>query len=213
MLFNKDNFLEFVKDIVVGTNKPKTTGGATPADGGFNQDAAVSVGDLAPATASTTVTTDAAGLRAIKSLHGQTTIGTFGFLVPRDYDQNTDKLIVRLVMAMSGNTDTPVVSVTSSTQSPTSASSSTYGAIAAGTVGSTSALSSTITVYEVDMSNQSLVRDEIVALKLTAGAHTTDDLFIYAIELVYASCLVAFQEAFNGAGTKVGYDALGNPLR
>lgn len=212
MLMTPETFLSHIKNLVVGSNKAAKTNGAQGSDGGFNQDYSIALSDVVPATASTTLVTDAAGLHALKSLHSQTTIGTAGFVVPRDYDQNTDKFILRITAAMGGTTDTPVVSVTSSTQA-VGANQSTYGAIAAGTIGSTSALNNVISIYEVDLSNQGLVRDTIVALKLTAGAHTTDDLFIYNLEIVYASCLVGFQEAFNTAGKSVGYDAVGNPIR
>lgn len=212
MNFASHNFLYAVKQLVVGSSK-KNSDGSSAADGGYNTDFALALGDVSPATGSTTLVTDAAGLHVLKTVHSQTSIGTAGFIIPRDYDQNTDKLILRVTAAMSGGTDTPVLAVTSSTQAVVTSTGSTYGALAAGTIASTAALSTTISIYELDLSNQSLVRDTIVSLVLTSGAHTTNDVLIYALEIVYASCLVAFSDSSNMGGTKIGYDALGNPLR
>jgi len=236
MLFNKENFLEFVKDIVVG----KSVGvgaGATPADGGFNQDVAVSLGDLALGSTSV-LTTDANGLRMIStgvsSTQGSTnTFGTFNWIVPRDYDVNTDKFLVRAVAAMSGNTDTPVITAVSSTilaagtmQSDGATLNSTATLIAGSTVnGSTvtalsngvvtvsSTLSSTHAIYEFPMNGLGLFRDTEVVLKLTTGVHNTDKAELYGVEIVYASCLVGFQEAFTTAGKAVGYDAFRTQVR
>lgn len=235
MLFNKENFLEFIKDIVVG----KSAGvgaGASPADGGYNQDVGVSLGDLALGSTSV-LTTDSSGLRMIStgvsSTQGSTSFGTFNWIVPRDYDQNTDKLLVRVVAAMSGNTDTPTITVTSSTILPagtmksdaitlntaatltagSTVNGSTVTAITNGVITASSTLSSTHALYEFPMNGLGLCRDTEVVFKITTGVHNTDKAELYAVELVYASCLVGFMESVSLAGKAIGYDAFLQPIR
>jgi hypothetical protein len=212
MRMNPDNFLYAIKQLVVGSNKGPSSTGSQPADGGYNQDFAIGLGAVTPATGSTTLTLDGSNVQSLKTIISQTAIGTVSFVVPRDYDQNTDKLLLRVTAASAGATDTPVIAVASSTLTPTSTG-STYGALTAGTIASTAALSSAIRIYELDLSNQSLVRDTIVSLKLTCGAHATDAVNIYSLELVYASCLVAFTDEFVTGGVAVGFDFRGNPIR
>lgn len=237
MLFNKENFLAFIKDIVVGTGTGKTSTGAIPADGGYNQDYGVSLGDLALGSTSV-LTVDGSGLRMIStgvsSTQGSTnTFGTFNWIVPRDYDVNTDKFLLRVVAAMSGNTDTPVITAASSTILPAgtmqadgatlnttatlvagvTVNGSTVTSIANGVVTTSGNLSSTHAIYEFPMNGLGLVRDTEVVIKLTTGVHNTDKAELYAIEVVYASCLVGFQEAFNTSGKAVGYDAFRQEIR
>lgn len=236
MIFNADNFLEALKNIVVG----KSVGvgsGAIPADGGFNQDAPIALGDLT--LGSTTVSnTDAAGLRilqtSVSSTNGSTnSFGTFGFTIPRDYDQNTDKLIIRVAAASNGNTDTPTITATTSTllyagtmksdgvtlnTSSTLVAGSTVGgstvtAITNGVVTTSSTLSNVPAIYEFPMSGLGLIRDTSLVVTLTTGLHNTDKVNLYAIQIVYASCIVGFAEAMNTAGKAVGYDAFRQPIR
>lgn len=221
MNFNPDNFLSHVKNLVVGSNKAAKTNGVQGSDGGFNQD--VNLGLNSALLGSTTVLTkDGSGVpilqTGVSSTQGSTnSFGVFTFITPRDYDANTDKLIVRVTADSNGTTDAPVLIIASSTIALTSTG-STYGAIANGLSSTTVAVTNTPTIYEVDFSGLGLVRDTIVTLSVgtpvgATGLHNTDKMNLYSAEVVYASCLVAFQEAFNTAGKSIGYDVNGNPLR
>lgn len=235
MIFNAENFLYAIKNLVVGRGVG-VGNGSVPADGGFKQDVGVSLGDLALGSTSV-LTTDANGLRMIStgvsSTQGSTnTFGTFNWVVPRDYDQNTDFFLIRAVLAMSGNTDTPTVTAVSSTLLPAGTMSSsdslnttatltagstvngsTVTAITAGVVTVSSTMSSTQSIFEFPMSGLGLIRDTEVVVKLSTGVHNTDKAELYALEIVYASALVGFKESVNTAGKAIGYDAFLQPIR
>lgn len=218
MRFTPDNFLRLVKDVVTGTNSPVSNGsqGVQGADGGFNLDVRLDLGDMALGSTSI-ITVDGNGTpvlqTGVSSTQGSTnTFGTISFQVPRDYDQNSDHLILRLVADSNGTTDTPTITVAASTVSLTSTG-STYAAPVAATSSTTAALNNTPTIYEIDLSGNKLVRDTLVTAKITTSNHNTDKANLYAMELVYASCLIAFVDEMTTAGKAVGYDVLGNPLR
>ena len=218
MRFTPDNFLRLVKDVVTGTNSPVSNGsqGVQGADGGFNLDVRLDLGDMALGSTSI-ITVDGNGTpvlqTGVSSTQGSTnTFGTISFQVPRDYDQNSDHLILRLVADSNGTTDTPTITVAASTVSLTSTG-STYAAPVAATSSTTAAMTNTPTIYEIDLSGNKLVRDTLVTAKITTSNHNTDKANLYAMELVYASCLIAFVDEMTTAGKAVGYDVLGNPLR
>ena len=112
MLFTPDNFLYNVKQIVPGGAKELSTS-PQPADGGFNQDYNLGLngGVFSGSAALSTVN----NVPIITSAASQTTVVTYGFLVPRDYDENADQIRVRILARMGGTTNTPTLTVASST--------------------------------------------------------------------------------------------------
>jgi hypothetical protein len=195
MKFSPNNFLTELKNIVPGGLRQNPTA-PLPGDGGFNQDYNLGLngGVFSGSAALSTVN----NVPIITSAASQTTVATYGFLVPRDYDENSDQIRVRILARMGGATNTPTLTVASST----TLLGGTVGV--AGTSVTSAALSNVEAAYEFDLSGQGLTRDEILSFVITAGAHTTDALQIFAIEIVYASCIVSWKD---------GLDALGNPLR
>ena len=246
MRCNSDNFLEFMRTIVTGGGKLSVTpfGTTTPqlstleaTDGGINEDVTLSLGD-ANLGSTTVSSTDSQGLRilitSVSSTNGSTnSFGTFGWVVPRDYDVTADKCIIRVVAAMNGGTDTPTISVASSTLLPlgTLTSSgllnstvsltngktvvgSTVTALSPLTISST--LSSTQAVFEFDLSGLGLIRDTFVSLQITTGNHNTNKAILYSVNLVYAWTIVAFTDSYlNGTDPAdlAGTDAFGRILR
>lgn len=220
MRMNPDNFLYAIKQLVVGSSR-KNADGSSAADGGFNQD--YNLGLNGATLGSTTImAVDGSGVpilsNPVSSTNGSTnTFGTWSFLVPRDYDENTDKLIVRATADSNGATDTPVLTIASSTMALTSTG-STYAGIVNGLSSTFGAMTNTPTIYEADFSGLKLVRDTIVTIKIgtpidATGRHNTDKINLYNAEVVYASSLVAFNDEVITGGKAVGYDVLGNPLR
>jgi hypothetical protein len=246
MRFTPDNFLYLLRQVVTGGGKLSVTpfGTNTPqasalpaADSGINEDVVLSLGD-ATLGSTTAFVTDSQGLRALQtnvsSTQGSTnTTGTFSFIVPRDYDVTADKLLVRVQASMTGNTDTPTISIASSTLLPAgtmnadgrtlnltatlvngkSVNGTTVTQLSPLTISST--LSSTQSIYEFDLSGLGLIRDTVVSLKLTTSNHNTDKVNVYGVSIVYAWTIVAFNDAAlgNDPSDLVGSDAFGNPLR
>lgn len=239
MRANSDNFLYFLRTIITGGGKLSVTPFGTttnqlsnlqPADGGINEDVVLSLGDAALGS-STTLITDTQGLRALQT-NTNLTVATWGFVVPRDYDQAQDKFRVRIFAAMTGNTDTPVLTLTASTLLPAgtlnssntlnttntlvstgAATGSTVTQLSPLTISST--LSSTQAVYEFELSGMGLFRDQVVSLKLTTSAHTTDKVNIYGFNVVYGWTITAFTDETlgNDPADLAGTDAFNNPLR
>lgn len=195
MHFSPNNFLYLVKQLVTGGLKPDATG-PLPADGGFYLDYQVALGSGINSTGATIISVN--NVPILSSAASNTLITDIGFLVPRDYDEASDQIKVRLLARSGGTTNTPTLTVASSTTQL----GSTVGV--AGTSVVSAAITAVEAAYEFDLSGQGLTRDSILNFTVTASAHTTDTVQIFGIEVVYASCLVSWKD---------GFDALGNPLR
>lgn len=136
--------------------------------------------------------------------NASSTIGSTTFQVPRDYDEESDVSILRVLCGKAGaGTLIPALTFIGD-QLPIG--NNTKTAI----TGSTSALlSSTAStqIVEFNFSGQALNRDDLVTIGLgTNSANSTagQEFKIYGLEIVYASDLVSF-----GSST----DSIGNSLR
>jgi len=133
---------------------------------------------------------------------GGSTIGSLLYAIPRDYDEASDEFHLRIMASMSGSTnvDSPVLAATLFRQRgnlavPAGFTASTVVADFnrfSATVPAT--LSSTVAVYEIDLSSQGLLRDDALTIALTSGPHTTNAIQLYFIEFTYRSCLVSYNE-------------------
>jgi len=205
MRFSCDNFLYALKQIVTGGGKLSNSTLQAP-DGGYNKDEQLDVTDAVLGTGTTTGLVS--NMVALTTAASSTTVGTWQYQIPRDYDQTTDKLIVRITADSAGTTDTPTLTLTPHTLLPGGTSVAVTGKVSA-------AVTNKPAVYEFDFSGNGLVRDQFIAFTLTTGAHTTDAVQTYGVQVVYASCLVAYTDATlgNDPADLAGLDALGNPLR
>lgn len=206
MRFSCDNFLYALKQIVTGGGKLSNSTLQAP-DGGFNKDEQLDVTDAVLGTGTTAGLVS--NMVALTNAASSTTVGTWQYQIPRDYDQTTDKLIVRVIADSAGTTDTPKLTVTPHTLSLGGTSVAITG------IQTSSGVSNKPAVFEFDFSGNGLSRDELIAFTLTTAAHTTDAVQVYGFQVVYASCLVAYTDATlgNDPADLAGLDALGNPLR
>lgn len=140
---------------------------------------------------------------------GGSTVGTLLWSMPRDYDEASDAFRLRIMANMTGNTDTPGLTATMYRQRGNSGSTTLFGTppSSTGYTGSSvladfypramvpANLSSTVQVVEIDLSSQGLLRDDALTIALGSGAHTTNGIQIYFIEVEYRSCLVSYNES------------------
>lgn len=195
MKFSLNNFLYALKQIVTGSNAVNA-GGLPGVDGGYNEDVTLDLLDVTLGSGTTAVTVS--NTQALSNAATNTSFGNISYLIPRDYDEASDKLLVRLIARTAGTTDFPTLTVASST----SVLGGTVGV--AGTSKTSAVVTSSTAVYEFNLSGQGLKRDTNLALLMTMGAHTTDAIQLFAVQIVYASTIVSFID---------GNDAVGNPLR
>lgn len=192
MLFNPSNFLRLVKSLVVGGGFLKD-GINTSDDAGFLKDFVIPVGAGALA-AGATVGTDANAQPRISVAATNTGIVTYGFVVPREYDESTDEFTVRFWALSGGATDTPTITVTPRVGNVVAAPT----AITAVT---TAAVGATATLYEVTFRRAGLVRNSLLTLTFTSAAHGTDALLFYGVHITIRSTLVSYN-ATAGTGTR-----------
>ena len=164
--------------------------------------------DVAAIRAKLGLTTDETNARVIKVEEAIDTIGNITFAIPRDYDEATDQLYLRVLASM----------VSVSTDTDVQLDSEFYKKRAGVALGSDVApaapstiLSTTEQWIKFDYTGNSLQRDDVVTIELLTDGHNDtngEEVLIHALELVYRSTLVSYDET---DGTRDGKD--GNMLR
>lgn len=187
-------------------------GGHNFPDGGFKVDYLVTATGIIPATTSTGNTST--GFFQVGA--GSVNIGSTTWIVPRDYDVETDYLNIRILMRKTAAGANVVVVSTGGFEYPLG------GAVQVLSTGFAPAFipvsTNSTVVQEINYSGNNLIRDSFVILGLsTNGGNSTagQELQIAGIEFVYCSCLVAFGDVNSTGGFYAGYnkDALGFDLR
>lgn len=202
------NFLEKLRNIVTGGGRMKS--GTIKDDAGFLRDVNLPITSIdlgTTLTASTTtgavtasgaiITTSETNLHVASFAASTTALGSYEFVIPRDYDEATDTFALKIFIASAGSTDTPTVSGAAYRKRPGAAIATVATGVAGTAMGSTTALALTSAdqVMEFDLSQHLLLRDDAITLTLTATAHTTDAILIYGVEWVYRSTLVSYHES------------------
>lgn len=141
-------------------------------------------------------------------------LATVQFAVPRDYDEASDHFFVRVFIALA-NADAAITLTGTPTFRPLGQATTTGAAVTGKLPFTTTAanLSTTEQVIEIDLSGNSLVRDEIVTVALALVGTTTGTATIFAVQNHYDSSIVSYNETDltgNATGTLPGF---GNPLR
>jgi hypothetical protein len=207
MLFNPANFLAHLKNLVMG-------------DEGVQKDIFVPLssmdlntiinydGSQAGAAVATLtgahLAADETNARVVKVEETVDLIGRLTFPIPRDYDEHSDVLKVRVLASQ----------LTSSTDNDVQLDSEFYVKTAGSALGSdlapaapSTVLSTTEQWIEFDLSGHSLQRDQVVTFRLNTDGHNDTDgeeVLIHAVSVVYRSTVVSYDDE---------NDANGNPLR
>lgn len=113
-------------------------------------------------------------------------------LLPGDYDETKDEISVWVLAKMSGDTDTPTVTVEAFTHRASDTDLA-PDAIAA--------LSDEYEWREVDLDGNSLRANDLVHLTFVPAAHTTDAVHIAAVTLRYRGDLVIYDKSERSSGT------------
>ncbi len=157
------------------------------------------------------------GIPAIVLAAGATAISTFSFPIPRDYDEASDHLFIRVLASLaSGDTLTTGYLTGTPTIQPIATGTATAGSAVKATAPfqtSTLLLTTTEQVFEISLSANGLKRDDIVTVALAIVGTTSAGLNVFAIEKTYDSTIVSYNETDatgNNSGTLPGF---GNPLR
>jgi len=217
MKLTSNNYLTAIQTVITGNSAPNTL---TPLlhdnTGGYFRDTDNFLNDIAPNTG-TSYAIDSVGFPIISTQPAATYIGAYSFVVPRDYDQQTDYLRLRLMLKMNGATDTPSISTGVSTFAIGSTTPTFFSTVVgvSGTYSSTasSTLSQTLQEFEFDVPQAALVSNEVVVFSLSTSAHTTNSVYIYGASATYPSCTVAYLYQGSTGNLIAANDARGIPLR
>jgi hypothetical protein len=162
------------------------------------------VADVAALRAQAGLVADETNARVLKIEEGVDSVGNITWAVPRDYDEETDVLTMRILASqLTSSTDDDVeLDAEVYIKTAGSALGSDVGPAAPGTV-----LTTAEQWIEFDFKGLGLARDDVVTIEvITNGLNDTDgeEVLIHAVELAYRSCLVSYDDED---------DAEGNALR
>lgn len=120
---------------------------------------------------------------------GQTDLGMLMFQVPRDYDKSIDKMYVRLLANSAGATNAPTIDATLYQKKPLTALSSDLNPTISAAVNLLAVKAGWV---EVKAETLGLEPGAMLTWTFTTGAHATDILHVYGLEVVYYSDLVYY---------------------
>lgn len=223
-----DNFLYFIKQIVTGRNGDDTpvSGGLLPgtsstllstaqsADGGIKSDHYIPLSAVLNLTTGTALTLAETSMSVLQTTAGDTGVGHVSFVIPRDYDEASDHLSLRVLVQLA-NADAGITITGTPTIKPyggAAVAGTAVSGVAPFTTGAL-ALSTTEQVADITLSGNGLKRDGVIDIALAYVGTTTGVANIYGLEIQYDSCLVSYNETDlteNSTGTLPGF---GNPLR
>lgn len=191
MNLSLSNFLYGIKEIVTGGGR--TDDGTVRNDAGFVRDVPVLLGAL-DLSSNVALAADETNARVALVQEANDSVFHLTFPIPRDYDEATDELKVRVLASQ----------LTVSTDDDVELDSEVYVKTAGSALGSDldptapgTVLSTTEQWVEFDLSQNSLTRDDVVNFELiTNGANDTDgeEVLIHAVELSYRSTLVSYDK-------------------
>lgn len=115
--------------------------------------------------------------------------GSFVFQVPKDYDKVADELKINVQVVSGGTTNVPTLTATAYRKRATLALT---GALTV--VASTAIPTSTVGAGErtIVLSGNGLQASDTITVNLVTGAHTTDTVVIYTVEVLYKGSIVFY---------------------
>lgn len=119
--------------------------------------------------------------------------GSFVFEVPKDYDQVADELKINVQAVSGGNTDSPTLTVTAYRKRAGVALTAALTVTASAAIPKSATPATALAERTVLLSGNSLKAGDILTVNLVTGAHTTDAVNIYGVEVQYKSSIV-FQD-------------------
>lgn len=166
------------------------------------------IADVAAIRAKLGMTADETNARVLKIEDDIDTVGNIVFPIPRDYDEATDELRLRVLASqLTVSTDNDV-KLDAELYRKRAGVALTADLAPSFTADSAVPILSTVEQWiEFDLSQLSFLRDDVATIELiTNGLNDTDgeEVLIHAIELVYRSTLVSYDDE---------EDAQGNTLR
>jgi hypothetical protein len=142
------------------------------------------------------------------------TVGLVNLPIPRDYDETSDRLALRVYIALA-NADASITITGTPTLIPLGKT-AIAGTLASGTLEfqTTAAnLSTTEQALDIDISGQGATRRSIVDVTLALVGTTTGNTYIYALEWIYASTIVSFNDTDSTGLDGSPLNEYGNELR
>lgn len=131
--------------------------------------------------------TNALGVQAVASSN---VLGSFVWDVPKDYDPSRDELTIRIVANSGGNTDAPTLNATVYNKRVGTALSTALTSVASAAIPKSATPATAAAERIITLSGNKLRPDDVLTINLTSGAHTTDAVNIYSVDIVYRSNIV-----------------------
>ena len=185
---NPGNFLAKLESVVTGRGIKRVIGGV---DINSIRDADGTILTAATEPSREALETSFIGLVVSSS---QTDLGTLTFTVPRDYDATVDKMRIRFLVNSGGTTDAPILDAAIYCKKPGVALSADLNPTASAAIPKTSATTGAAW-REIVVGGEGLEPGDALTCVFSTGAHTSDAVNIYALEVAYIGDIAYFEES------------------
>lgn len=118
---------------------------------------------------------------------GTTAAGSFNFIVPKDYDKTADELRINVLCNSAGDTNVPTLTATAYRKRAGAALTAALTVTASAAIPNNTTKAAERTVI---LTGNLLQAGDAVTINLVTGAHATDAVNIYGVEVQYKSSLV-----------------------
>lgn len=127
---------------------------------------------------------------AAQVVASQTAGGSFVFEVPKDYDKVADELKINIQAVSGGNTDAPTLTATAYRKRAGVALTAALTVVASAAIPKSATPATALAERTVTLSGNSLQAGDILTVNIVTGAHTTDVVNIYGVEVQFKSAIV-----------------------
>jgi hypothetical protein len=141
---------------------------------------------LTGATTPAVVAAETNGI-VVSAVASSNVLGSFSFSVPKDYDKVKDELTIRVIVNSAGTTDVPTLTCTAYNKRAATALSAALTVVASAAIPNSTTKAAE---RSISLSGNLLQPDDILWINLVSGAHTTDAISIYGVDVVYRSNIV-----------------------
>lgn len=124
---------------------------------------------------------------AVQAVASSNLLGSFSLSIPKDYDKTKDELTIRVFANSGGTTDVPTLTCTAYNKRAKTALSAALTVVVSAAISTSTVGAQEVTI---SLSGNKLLPDDILTINLVSGAHTTDTVNIYDVDVVYRGNIV-----------------------
>ena len=197
-MFTRENFLLLLGEIIATQTSGGGRGGVgflKTANLNLLSDLRTSAGLTLTAGTNPLVAALETNALGIQWAAGDSTKGSIVYKIPNDYDENSDTLILSMIVNSAGNTNAPTITANVYNKRKGTALSADLAPSASAAIPKSATAATAAAEVTITIQGAGLLVGDVLTILLAPGTHATDAVNLYALSIRYYSCLVAMRSA------------------